>query len=550
MMGYVKAGNVVEDVETPLHARATVIREPESGRRFAFVCAEICFITLAIKQGVMDLLAARHPELGLREEDVLLTATHTHSAPGGYSHYFFYNVSIPGFCPEVWQRIIEGIVEAIAAADRQATPGRVRLAAGEIPSEREVAFNRSLAAYNANPEVQPKLSHDQRHLAVDREMTVLRLEREDGAPLGLISWFATHATNVHNDNRRISADNKGYASRQVEAHFGGEFVATFAQGPAGDVSPNFQRFPGLPFPRGKFRDDFESARYNGAIQAETALALFEGAQQALPPVLDAALMYVDFADVEVPAAFADGQVRHTAPAAIGVPMLKGTAEGPGIPEALAVVVHALAAAYKARLAVTAHFGPEGEREAVRRMLERHGNKALVVEMGAGRILGNTDCVKVLPTAIDPVLGHIKEHHLAGTIGEEPWTPHVLPLQLVIVGRVAIAATPAEFSTMAGRRLKATILEALAPRGIERVVVTGYANGYSGYVTTPEEYDVQLYEGASTHFGKWTLGAYRARFHALALELLKPPAERNTETGLRPHAFDPAALEKRTFTPAR
>jgi neutral ceramidase len=42
--------------------------------------------------------------------------------------------------------------------------------------------------------------------------------------------------------------------------------------------------------------------------------------------------------------------------------------------------------------------------------------------------------------------------------------------------------------------------------IENVLVAGYANGYIHYVTTPEEYDAQRYEGASTLFGRWELPA--------------------------------------------
>lgn len=34
-----------------------------------------------------------------------------------------------------------------------------------------------------------------------------------------------------------------------------------------------------------------------------------------------------------------------------------------------------------------------------------------------------------------------------------------------------------------------------------VVIAGPANTYAHYVTTPEEYDVQRYEGASTLFGR-------------------------------------------------
>ncbi|MFD7163416.1 neutral/alkaline non-lysosomal ceramidase N-terminal domain-containing protein [Streptomyces violascens] len=39
-----------------------------------------------------------------------------------------------------------------------------------------------------------------------------------------------------------------------------------------------------------------------------------------------------------------------------------------------------------------------------------------------------------------------------------------------------------------------------------VLVAGYSNGYIHYVTTPEEYGAQEYEGGSTLFGRWELPA--------------------------------------------
>ena len=44
---------------------------------------------------------------------------------------------------------------------------------------------------------------------------------------------------------------------------------------------------------------------------------------------------------------------------------------------------------------------------------------------------------------------------------------------------------------------------------------GYANAYGHYVTTPEEYDAQMYEGASTLFGRWQLPALQQHAARLA-----------------------------------
>lgn len=47
-----------------------------------------------------------------------------------------------------------------------------------------------------------------------------------------------------------------------------------------------------------------------------------------------------------------------------------------------------------------------------------------------------------------------------------------------------------------------------------------ANGYAGYMTTREEYSVQRYEGASTHFGPNQLSATMQQFDELSLAIIE------------------------------
>src|SRR6266511_4669164 len=101
----------------------------------------------------------------------------------------------------------------------------------------------------------------------------------------------------------------------------------------------------------------------------------------------------------------------------------------------------------------------------------------------------------------------------GLCRPHPWTPQVLPLQVIRIGQVAIVAAPGEFTIMSGRRLRQAVAAQLPD--VAHVIFAGYANAYAGYVVTPEEYDAQHYEGASTHFGRWTLPAYQQEFAALA-----------------------------------
>ena len=51
-----------------------------------------------------------------------------------------------------------------------------------------------------------------------------------------------------------------------------------------------------------------------------------------------------------------------------------------------------------------------------------------------------------------------------------------------------------------------------------IVLAGYANGYAGYVTTPQEYMLQQYEAAHTLHGRWSLAAYQQVASQLASAL--------------------------------
>lgn len=95
-------------------------------------------------------------------------------------------------------------------------------------------------------------------------------------------------------------------------------------------------------------------------------------------------------------------------------------------------------------------------------------------------------------------------------------PKIVPVQILLLGDFAIAAVPAEFTTMSGRRLRKTIEEASVEAGGKKVkvVVAGLSNMYTSYVATPEEYAIQRYEGASTLYGPHTLTIYLHHFNAL------------------------------------
>ena len=109
-----------------------------------------------------------------------------------------------------------------------------------------------------------------------------------------------------------------------------------------------------------------------------------------------------------------------------------------------------------------------------------------------------------------------------------WQPSTVPLQLFRIGSFLLIAAPAEFTTMAGRRLRSAIKSLMErkhaasrrnPTDDVHVVIAGLANSYAGYVTTREEYSAQRYEGASTLYGQHTLDGYIQEYIRLTKDMV-------------------------------
>src|SRR5260370_648996 len=78
----------------------------------------------------------------------------------------------------------------------------------------------------------------------------------------------------------------------------------------------------------------------------------------------------------------------------------------------------------------------------------------------------------------------------------------LQLQAIRINGLLLIALPGEFTTEMGNRIMASARQiALSShQNVQQTAIVGLANEYSSYFTTPEEYDVQDYEGSSTLFG--------------------------------------------------
>jgi neutral ceramidase len=171
------------------------------------------------------------------------------------------------------------------------------------------------------------------------------------------------------------------------------------------------------------------------------------------------------------------------------------------------------------------------------MYAAQGPKAILLESGTKKILGQTLDKLALPNFADPLIKELKTQAKRGAINKSALVPSVLPLQIVRIGNIAIVCAPGEFTTTAGERLRQAVANTLQDT-VDTVLICTYCNEYMGYVTTYEEYQEQAYEGGHTIFGQWTLAAFQTKFTQLAEQLTKPESERCYDKETRP-ALPPA-----------
>jgi neutral ceramidase len=462
MFGYAKEGQNTAGIHFRLFARAFVIAEPGDGNRLAIVIADLGSAPHEIQREVVDRLSERYGGT-YTLANTFVSATHTHSGPGGYWHYGGDGDSPLGspFNRAHFDHIVDGIVGAIAQAHESLRPGRVLKGSAVVEN---AGAQRSAPAYMANPaDERAKYDAD-----TDKRMTLLRIEDADG-PIGALNWFAVHPTSMTYDNHLISGDHKGHASALIEAEQGDGFVAAFANSNCGDVTSNLNLDN-----TGPGENEFASTRIIAERQYEVAAQLLKSADDQIVGPIASVQTYVDFSDVTVDGKFTGAGDQHTCASAYGYAFAAGSTEDGG--------GHPLF-----------HEGMTERVEAID---------------------------NILKTMIPPPSDEFRACHLPKVIlfatGEQdpPMYQQVLPLSIARLGSQVIVGFPGEITTMAGRRLRDTVGEVLdVPT--DRIIIAAYTNDYAGYTTTNEEYNTQQYEGGHTLYGPWTLAAHQQEYAKLA-----------------------------------
>lgn len=472
MLGYGTFEHRASGLHMRTRSRALVIssncQSDQKNNTVAIVVNDQAMVFDNLKREILNRVDFLLPGV-FRRENLMFSATHSHAAAGGFSHLTLYNLTTLGFLDSVSEAIIQGSVESIVRAYHNREEASLALAKSELQG---AGFNRSLEAYMKNSAEERALYKN----SVDETMTLLRAVDSKGKDIASFNWFPTHPVSLPLSNSLISGDNKGLAAYLQEKARGatyrksGEFVAGFLQSNSGDVSP----YP-LIFENYDSSDYWSYMRQSAYMQFEKAESLREQATRPLSTTLEFRGFYKDMNHLQ----FGPRDNQKTCKGMLGVAFAAGTENGAPVP-----------------------IFKEGTRYGI----EWPDITVMPEEQECQK-----EKVILLPTGA----------------WEPAWTAHILYFQIFRIGELAIVGAPFELTTMAGRRLRKSVMDTLAKSGVQHVVITALANDYAHYVTTPEEYTAQNYEGGSNLFGANSLFAYQEIYRSLAEALVKnEPVESN------------------------
>jgi neutral/alkaline ceramidase-like enzyme len=201
-----------EGSRDPLTVRALVL--DGGGRRLTWLAVDLVGVDRAFTRRVSRALV----EAGLPPGALIVSASHTHSGPGAFMESGVLGLlAVDRYDSEVREALVASLVEAARRADRARVPARVASAAVQGPDL-----------------TVPRLKRPTR--PVDREIVVVKIESEAGAPIAAVWNYAIHGTTLAGVNLKFSADVMGAAGREIERAIG--VPALFVNGAVADVSPS------------------------------------------------------------------------------------------------------------------------------------------------------------------------------------------------------------------------------------------------------------------------------------------------------------------------
>ncbi|WP_437304643.1 neutral/alkaline non-lysosomal ceramidase N-terminal domain-containing protein [Sorangium sp. So ce388] len=477
LAGHGLEGRIGVGVLTHLYCRGFVFRERTDA--LAWLACDTWAITLALHRRVAELVHARVPYLGT--DRIVLSATHTHAGPAHIAEGRAYTTAVGGSRdPAYDQMVVDFMASRIADAIGEAAGRLVPATIGSVVARclRGVSRNRAMPAYARNPEsgAEPFCGHDEAdlddaHRAVNRDVTVLRVDATGpgrSRALGVMAVYAVHPTALPNTNELYGGDLLAFATRYCEdelALAAPGAVCALANGAEGDVSPDWS-----------YQSEDEARRIGERLGEAVVSAFGKIAVGSDPPVIESRYRELILPGARVEA----GAAPLAGDALCSVPQIN-TPAGGGAPD-----------------------GPTRLR--------------IFEQMNAG--ISHPGRMGCAASGV-VLLGFVPSTADDGARGFS--FPARVPVEWFRIGRQAFVGLPGEPTTVTGDRIARAAQEAsvkpssagLTRVPVARTTVVGLTNAYVSYFATPQEYEAQHYEGASTVYGPATTPFFVARVRELA-----------------------------------
>jgi len=536
-MNYSLEGKLSRGFWTRLYARAVYVQD-ENRNAIVLVSCDLPHIPNGLGDRVAEIVSTKSKIDHLGRGQIVLAATHTHNGPENFFSDAFYN-SFPsaraGFDPQLVEFLAQQAASAIGDAfENRQESVEVRYRQAKLPG---FFRNRSLDAFLRNADENAFLAgnalvpdncllaegdRDPRACrAVRSQVEVVEFIGANGKPIASTVFLAAHPTVLSSATEVYSGDLFEATATLLEqqrlgdcAGYAPPVVALF-NGAQGDASVTWNR-----------RDRFELLNADPTLpttQPRLGLAVqlarfICGKDPGIQPTSD---QHLDASDPERNIAFQFAWLSLK-------PSLHSQTLDPNdcmpwnehctVQEPLP----GLATMGGAQDGRTFWYELGLKQGLVSASRGTHGRKVVGLEAGGISI------------------------ELSKLVTDPGPPPDTVPVGVYRIGSLVIAALPGEFTSVMGERIRQALDKAAGPAAPvpgarqRHVVLIGLANGHVSYVTTPEEYDAQFYEGASNLYGAATGPLIEAKLVELTGKTGSSPAD------ARPYEYEPGAC--RVFLP--
>lgn len=218
MAGYADRVSAYDGKYEDIFLKAVYLRDDASGIRFAVISADLIWWN----PEMFSLLGPRLREAGYNEDEVVFTATHSHSGPGTGNAFI---PLLEDGDASYMEKLADAAVSALEEAAGNAEPVTMKAGCADAPLN---ADRRTIAA--GIVEMKPDYGK-----TPDRTMTVLSFWRADGSLKAAAVHYACHANLAHENI--MQRDYPGILEDYIEKEYPGS-MAIFLQGATGDMRPN------------------------------------------------------------------------------------------------------------------------------------------------------------------------------------------------------------------------------------------------------------------------------------------------------------------------